>query len=91
MDTYSLLKVSTSTMEDNQKMKPWFFTGFSDGEACFMVYIQKPNSTKIKWISWVSFEINLSNKDLSIIKSIKFYLKVGTINQKSKGFCVYKE
>jgi len=71
------------------KMNPWFFTGFSDGEASFMIYIQKTNSTKIGWASWVSFEINLSDKDLSILKSIKSYLKVGTVNQKSDGSCVY--
>jgi len=85
---------STSTIDKDHddfmpKMNPWFFTGFSDGEASFMIYIQKTNSTKIGWASWVSFEINLSDKDLSILKSIKSYLKVGTINQKSDGSCVY--
>lgn len=85
---------STSTIEINSnelvsKMNPWFFTGFSDGEASFLVYIQKTDNTKIGWASWVAFEINLSDKDLSILKSIKSYLGVGGINQKSNGTCVY--
>ena len=85
---------STSTIDINHnelmlKMNPWFLTGFSDGEASFILYIQKTNSTKIGWASWVAFEINLSGKDLSILKSIKSYLGVGGINQKSDGTCVY--
>ena len=85
---------STSTIDTNHnelmsKMNPWFLTGFSDGEASFILYIQKTNNTKIGWASWVAFEINLSGKDLSILKSIKSYLGVGGINQKSDGTCVY--
>ena len=85
---------STSTIDTNHnelmsKMNPWFLTGFSDGEASFILYIQKTNNTKIGWAAWVAFEINLSGKDLSILKSIKYYLGVGGINQKSDGTCVY--
>jgi len=71
------------------KMNPWFLTGFSDGEASFLINIQKTNGGKTGWTCWLAFEINLSGKDLSILKSIKSYLGVGTINQKSNGTCVY--
>nr|YP_009364303.1 hypothetical protein [Ophiocordyceps sinensis]ARF03413.1 hypothetical protein [Ophiocordyceps sinensis]QDH07192.1 GIY-YIG endonuclease [Ophiocordyceps sinensis] len=71
------------------KMNPWFLTGFSDGEGSFILYIQKTNKTKIGWATWVAFEINLNNKDLSILKEIKSYLGVGQIYQKSNGTCVY--
>ena len=85
---------STSTIDINHnelmsKMNPWFLTGFSDGEASFILYIQKTNNSKIGWASWVAFEINLNGGDLSILKSIKSYLGVGGINQKSDGTCVY--
>lgn len=71
------------------KMNPYFFTGFSDGEASFILYVQKYKYTKIGWACWLTFEINLSSKDLSILKDIKDYLGVGKINQKSNGTCVY--
>lgn len=61
-------------------MNPWFLTGFSDGEASFILYIQKTNNTKIGWATWVAFEINLKDKDLSNLKEIKSYLGVGKIN-----------
>lgn len=54
-------------------MDPYFFTGFSDEEASFILYIQKYNDTKIGWVSLLAFEINLSGKDLSILRDIKFY------------------
>ena len=76
-------------IEFKSQMNPWFLTGFSDGEASFIFYIQKTNKTKIGWATWVAFEINLNGKDLSILKDIKSYLGVGKINQKSDGTCVY--
>ena len=76
-------------IEFKSEINPWFLTGFSDGEASFIVYIQKTDNTKIGWATWVAFEINLSDKDLSILKDIKSYLGVGKINQKSNGTCVY--
>ena len=91
INTHSKLRsnklFSTSTIDINHnefvlKMNPGFLTGFSGGEASFIVYIQKTNSTKICWSSRVAFEINLSGKDLSILKSIKSYFGVGGINKK---------
>jgi hypothetical protein len=29
-------------------VNPWFLTGFSDGEASFILYIQETNNTKLK-------------------------------------------
>lgn len=76
-------------IEYRSKMNPWFFTGFSDGEASFIIYIQKTDKIKIGWATWVAFEININDRDLSILKDIKSYLGVGKINQKSNGTCVY--
>nr|YP_006576199.1 intron protein 2, putative LAGLIDAGDG endonuclease [Madurella mycetomatis]AEY94398.1 intron protein 2, putative LAGLIDAGDG endonuclease [Madurella mycetomatis] len=87
---YSNIIINKSDFINTESpVDPWFFTGFSDGEASFIIYIQKTNNTKIGWASWVAFEINLDGKDLSILKDIKSYLGVGKINQKSNGTCVY--
>ena len=60
INTHSKLRsnklFSTSTIDINHnefvsKMNPGVLTGFSDGEASFLVYIQKTNSTKICWAS----------------------------------------
>lgn len=87
---YSSISIDKSDRIDCiSPVNPWFFTGFADGEASFIIYIQKTDNTKIGWISWVSFEINIDNKDLSILKDIKSYLGVGNISVKSNGTCVY--
>ncbi len=87
---YSNIIINKSDFLNTESpVDPWFLTGFSDGEASFIIYIQKTNNTKIGWASWVAFEINLDGKDLSILKDIKSYLGVGKINQKSNGTCVY--
>nr|QBM09656.1 hypothetical protein [Dactylella sp.] len=70
-------------------MNPWFITGFSDGEASFIVYVQKSKNVKIGWVTWLAFEINIMKKDLSILESIMSYLGVGKIYHKSNGSCVY--
>lgn len=71
------------------KMNPWFLTGFSDGEASFIVYVQKSKNVKIGWVTWLAFEINIIDKDLSILKDIMSYFGVGKIYHKSNGSCVY--
>ncbi len=48
----------TDPTEFNLKMNPWFLTGFADGEASFILYIQKTSNTKIGWATWLAFEIN---------------------------------
>ena len=85
----SIITIKPDFIHTESPIGPWFLTGFSDGEASFIIYIQKTNNTKIGWASWVAFEINLDGKDLSILKDIKSYLRVGKINQKSNGTCVY--
>jgi hypothetical protein len=36
-----------SSKSDNNKLHPWFITGFTDGEGCFSVYISKNNELKV--------------------------------------------
>lgn len=87
---YSIISINKSDrIYCLSPVNPWFFTGFADGEASFIIYIQKTDSAKLGWATWVSFEINIDNKDLSILKDIKSYLGVGNINEKSNGTCVY--
>lgn len=70
-------------------MLPWFLTGFSDGEACFIINIYKSNKHEIGWGARACFQIGLHKKDLSILNSIKVYFGVGNISIKANGLCVY--
>jgi len=88
--SYSSITINKSDYINSvSAVNPWFLTGFADGEASFIIYIQKTNKTKLGWGTWVAFEININNEDMAILKDIKSYLGVGKINQKSNGTCVY--
>lgn len=86
---YSININKSDRVHSISPVNPLFFTGFADGEASFMLYIQKTSNTKIGWATWLTFEIHLDGVDFSILQDIKSYLGVGKINQKSDGTCVY--
>nr|QBM31472.1 hypothetical protein [Arthrobotrys musiformis] len=52
----------------NSKVHPWYITGFSDAESCFMVEIIK---TKTNWSVSVRFQIHLHKIDLPLALSIQ--------------------
>jgi hypothetical protein len=88
--SYSSISINKSDyINSESSVNPWFLTGFADGEASFIIYIQKTDNTKLGWATWVAFEINVNDKDMSTLKDIKSYLGIGKINQKSDGSCVY--
>ena len=68
---------------------PWFLTGFADGESCFSIGLYRNNKKKLGWAVQISFVLVLHTKDLSILYSIKSYLRVGNIYSRKSGTCVY--
>ena len=69
-------------------INPWFLTGFSDGEACFMINIYKRDNHEVGWGARATFQIGLHKKDLPILNSIKDNFGVGNISIKANG-CVF--
>ena len=69
-------------------VNPWFLTGFSDGEACFMVNVYKSTKHNMGWGARATFQIGLHAKDLPMLNSIKDYLGVGNIFIKDDR-CIY--
>jgi len=78
---YNTLAVKqTNTPLDNEiKMNPWFFTGFTDGEGCFLINITKSNNYVNDWGARATFKIGLAKKDLPILYRIHSFLGVGNI------------
>jgi len=78
-----------STLTANKtQINPWFLTGFSDGEACFIINIYKSNKHEAGWGARATFQIGLHKKDLPILNSIKDYFGVGNISIKANG-CIF--
>ena len=63
----------------NNKLNPWFITGFTDAEGCFSFAIKPDAKSTLKWRSSPLFLIKLHIKDIAILELIKHTLMVGKI------------
>lgn len=63
-------------------INPWFFTGFVDGEGCFLISLYEDNRISTGWRVQLWFKIGLHIKDKDILKKIRNYLKIGRISGK---------
>ena len=64
---------------NNNKLNPWFVTGFTDAEGCFGLYIYKNANYKTGWFISLVFKVSLHEKDKIILEQIKKYFGVGEI------------
>jgi hypothetical protein len=62
-------------------LHPWFVTGFTDAEGCFLVSIIKDKEYRLGWSVSPRYHINLHQKDKAILEQIKKFFLVGGINK----------
>lgn len=60
-------------------LNPYFVTGFSDAEGCFMIRIHSNKTYTLGWTTNASFEIGLHLKDIALLEAIKTFFGVGKI------------
>ncbi len=64
----------------NNKLHPYWITGFVDGEGCFKVILRKKDNFKTGWKLEVRFQILLHIRDKNLILDIRsFFNDIGTI------------
>jgi hypothetical protein len=79
---------TTSNLDKNKlPLDPWFISGFSDAEGCFLVLIRKTSKNLQGWQLEVNFTINLHARDLDLLKLIQTYFGVGRIGKERNGCC----
>lgn len=67
--------------KSNEKIDPWFITGFTDGEGCFNIHILKSSSNLIGWQVQARFIIEVNIKDIDLIYKIqKFFSGIGSVS-----------
>ena len=87
-----LIFYSTSRELVDFKLNPWFVTGFTDAEGCFLVSIVRSNKTKVGWRVQIMFKIGLHRKDKAILEYLQIYFGVGNIHKQGSElfqFCVW--
>lgn len=77
--------ISTNTSPSNL-LNPYYVTGFTDGEGCFLVSISRDPLFKTGFKVKLSFQIGslLHEKDLALLKLINSYFDVGSITKLGK-------
>lgn len=70
----------------NNKLEPYFVTGFSDGEANFHVSVIARKDSKLKWRTRIIFQIGLHIEEMPLLLNIQDYFKgVGVISKDLKN------
>ena len=66
-------------------LKPWFVTGFTDAEGCFLVKLRKRPGFSTGWSVQPVFQIKLHKKDEELLNLIMSYFgSVGTVSVADK-------
>jgi len=79
-----------SQLQSKLNLNPEYVTGFTDGEGCFMITIIKDKKYKLGWRVACKFVISLHKKDLSLLKELKDYFKVGNISFMGENAIQYR-
>jgi len=74
----------------SQVTEPWFISGFTDAEGCFLIIVRKSKKNKIAWQLEANFTINLHIRDINLLKLIQIYFDgVGRIGKERNSCCDY--
>lgn len=68
------------------RLHPWYITGLSDGEACFLVGVSKRDSSRKKsWRVQPSFQIGMDSKDKALLDQLQATFGVGKVYKGEKN------
>src|SRR5438270_5090518 len=73
----------------NNKLNPYWITGFADAESSFSIRITKNKNRKIGWRISPIFSIELHKRDIILLKRIQVFFGVGSI-YKHRSNVVYQ-
>jgi hypothetical protein len=74
---------------NTNKLNPYFVTGFTDGDGCFLINIRPNPKLKTGYSVELVFKINLHSKDRALLENIRNYFGVGTVTVRSDGYIQY--
>jgi len=84
-------KQKFSTSPNLASLHPWFITGLTDAEGCFMINILKAPNMKVGWRVQPVFQIGLHAKDENLLKEIKaFFEDQGFLTKINNNSLIYR-
>lgn len=73
-----------------RNLHPYFVTGFTDGEWCFYISLNRRISNKSDWNVLHGFSILINEKDGYLLQEIKLFFGVGNIRRVSNNKLEYR-
>ena len=87
---YSTLNYKSEGLStENYILNPYYVTGFTDAEGCFLINIQKRSSLMLGYSISLSFKIKLHLKDKQLLERIFNFFNVGRIYIRKDGYIEY--
>jgi hypothetical protein len=74
---------------DNHILNPYYVTGFTDAEGCFLINIQKRSDLILGYSVSLSFKIKLHLKDKELLENISNFFIVGKVYLRKDGYVDY--
>ena len=81
---------SSSSIDSNSVLDPWFISGYADAESSFMIIVNKNSQSKLGFLLHARFAINIHKKDHNLLKKIASFFGVGKIAKESKDSIMYR-
>jgi hypothetical protein len=89
---HTISTVSSSLLTNTPVIiHPLYFTGFVDGEGCFLIVIRQNNNSSTGWNVALKFQISLHIKDIALLEKFRDFLGgVGFISKEKADVIRYR-
>ncbi len=74
---------------ENNILNPYYVTGFTDAEGCFLINIQSRPGLKLGYSISLSFKLKLHSKDKELLERILNFFNVGKVYTRKDGYVEY--
>ena len=74
---------------DKIGLHPYYVTGLTDGEGCFLINIRPRSKMKTGYLVELVFKLVLLDKDKALIEKLQSYFGVGTVTNRIDGATQY--
>jgi hypothetical protein len=86
---YKYFTTNDKGLSNDNALNPYYLTGFTDAEVCFLINIQKRSDVLLGYSVSLSFKIKLHSKDKELLHKIFNFFNVGKIYIRKDGYIEY--
>lgn len=74
---------------NTNKLNPWFVTGFTDGEGCFLINVRPKSNRNSGYGVELVFRLHLHSRDRALLGKIRDFFGVGRLTAVSENYAQY--